>query len=80
MDCKFYLCLLVIMLGTITVQGAPQDFLEESEEDKRYTVNCHHEHGSCHYGRCPSGTRFCGYDTNPQHGCGVPPNMCCCRR
>ena len=78
MAAKFHLCLLLLILGTLAVQGAR---LENNLDNpfhvaaKRYGSNdCESTSGRfCNpNGFCGQGTTFCGYT------CGSYPNVCCC--
>ncbi|XP_078372408.1 small cysteine-rich protein 1-like [Oculina patagonica] len=77
MDCKFYLCMLFIILGTISVQGArPENKQENPIHEDAKRVVCSGNGKYCLNGYCPQGTNFCGYDFA---NCGSPPQLCCCK-
>ncbi|XP_078373913.1 uncharacterized protein LOC144657445 [Oculina patagonica] len=79
MDCKFYLCMLFIMLGTIAVQGARLGNKQENpmhEDAKRGFCDGHGKFCTALNDYCPQGTHFCGFDVS---GCGFPPMHCCCQ-
>ena len=80
MAAKFHLCLLLVILGNLAVQGARLENNLENPFDvpaKRYGYgnnDCESTPGRfCNpNGFCGQGTTFCGYT------CGSYPNVCCC--
>ncbi|XP_078373914.1 small cysteine-rich protein 1-like [Oculina patagonica] len=78
MNCKFYLCMLFIMLGTIAVQGARPGNKQENPMHKyaKRAIDCSGNGKYCGYNdRCAHGYAFCGEDPKT---CGYYPMHCCC--
>ncbi|XP_078368203.1 small cysteine-rich protein 1-like [Oculina patagonica] len=86
MDCKFYLCLLVIMLGTITVHGAARQGIQQGNPMHEYAKRgdgwCTQlglPYAQCSpmaiHDSCPRDYYLCGVD---EASCGAPPAGCCC--
>ncbi|XP_078348347.1 small cysteine-rich protein 8-like isoform X1 [Oculina patagonica] len=64
----FHLCLLMIILGTITVQGARQDSMHVRAKRE----SCEPNHGACVHVLFPCFGHVC-----PQYSC-APGSYCCC--
>ncbi|XP_078348355.1 small cysteine-rich protein 8-like isoform X1 [Oculina patagonica] len=69
----FHLCLLMIILGTITVQGARQDSMHVHDAKRE---SCEPNHGFC---KPPLFDCYFTGQWCPQYSC-APGSYCCCPR